>query len=114
MLSTAPVLAATGDTPKTTTGPAGETIKNTGKPPTTRTDNAQPSAGQAEHSGVGGGAPGAMQARDGGRAGSTWVCIGRIPSAAPVKRTALPAPLRHHEFWSGDTNELRRARTVCV
>lgn len=60
LLSAAPAMAATGDTPTTTTGPAGSTIKNTGKPPAARTDNARPSASQAEQNGVGGGAPGAM------------------------------------------------------
>lgn len=60
VLSAAPALAWTGDTANTTTGPAGETVKNTGKPPASRTDNARPSSTEAEHSGVGGGAPGAM------------------------------------------------------
>jgi hypothetical protein len=60
VLSAAPALAWTGDTANTTTGPAGETVKNTGKPPARRTDNARPSSTQAEHSGIGGGATEAM------------------------------------------------------
>ncbi|HET8636224.1 MAG TPA: hypothetical protein VFL96_05190 [Acidobacteriaceae bacterium] len=60
VLSAAPALAWTGDTANTTTGPAGETVKNTGKPPASRTDNARPSSTQAEHSGIGGGATEAM------------------------------------------------------
>lgn len=62
LLFAAPAVAATGDTQGTTSGPAAgsTTSTTTGNAQTTRTDNARPSSTEAEHSGVGGGAPGAM------------------------------------------------------
>ncbi len=62
MLGAAPVMVAAGDTPGTTSGPAAgsTTSTTTGNAQTTRTDNARASSTEAEHSGVGGGAPGAM------------------------------------------------------